>query len=72
MPFKDISYLELWRLLCSAKENRLCCCGPGHYEEHVCEIILKLDHRFRSRLNDFLSRNLAALMFNEPKPFVPF
>ena len=21
MPFKDISYLELWRLLCSAKKN---------------------------------------------------
>ena len=40
MLFKDISYLELWRLLCSADWNHLCSFGRSHYEENFCEIIL--------------------------------
>ena len=43
MPFKDTSYLELWRVLCSAEQNHLCNFGTGHNEEHFYEIILNLD-----------------------------
>ena len=38
MPFKVLSYLELWWPLCSAERNHLCSFGPGFYEEHFCEI----------------------------------
>ena len=41
--FKDISYLELWRLFCSAERNHLCNFGRGYSEEQLCEIILNLD-----------------------------
>ena len=47
MMFKDISYLELWHLFCSAEGNHLCNFGKGHYEEQFCEIILNLDQWFR-------------------------
>ena len=47
MPFKDISYLELWQPLCSMEQNQLSSIGPGLYEEHFCEIILNLDQWFR-------------------------
>ena len=47
MPFKDISYPELWQPLCSVEQNQLCSFGPGLYEEHFCKIILNLDHLFR-------------------------
>ena len=40
MPFKGISYLELWQLLFSAERNHLCNFGRGYYEEHICEMIL--------------------------------
>ena len=40
MPFKDISYLELWRLLRLAERNHLCNFGIVHHEEQLCEIIL--------------------------------
>ena len=43
MPFKDISYLELWQRFCSAERKDLCYFGRGYYEEHFCEIILNLD-----------------------------
>ena len=43
MPFKDISYLELWWPLCTVERNHLCSFGPRHYEEHFCEIILNLE-----------------------------
>ena len=37
----------------------------GYNEEQFCEIILNLNQWFRRcRLNDFLSRALAALMFS--------
>ena len=61
MSFKDISYLELWRPFCSAKQNHLCKVGIGHHKEHFCEITLNLDQWFgRSRLKDFLSRALET------------
>ena len=44
MSYKDDSYLELWRPLCSAEWKHLCNYGRGHYEEQFCEIILNLDH----------------------------
>ena len=31
MPFKDISYLELWQPFCSAEQNHLCNFGRGQY-----------------------------------------
>ena len=68
MPFKGISYLELWLLFCcSAERNHLCNFGRGHYEEQLCEMILNLDQWFRRRclLRYFLSGALAALLFSE-------
>ena len=54
--------------------NRLCNCGKGHHEVHFCEIILNLDKWFRSRccFKDFLSRALAANLFDGAKPFLQF
>ena len=43
MPFKDISYPELWWPLCSVDHNHLCNFGRGYHEEHFCKIILNLD-----------------------------
>ena len=40
MPFKDISYLELWRPLSSAEWNHLCSCGRGHNKKHFYDTIL--------------------------------
>ena len=39
MPFKDISYLELWWPFCSAEQNHLCNFGRRFQEEQFCEII---------------------------------
>ena len=39
MPFKGISYLELWQPFCSAERNHLCNFGRGYYEEQFREII---------------------------------
>ena len=33
--------------LCSAEQNHLCSFGPGHYENHFCEVILNLEQWFR-------------------------
>ena len=33
MPYKDISYLELWQPFSSAEWNHLCNFGRGHHEE---------------------------------------
>ena len=43
MPFKGISYLELWLPFCSAEQNHLCNFGRGYQEEQFCEIIFNLD-----------------------------
>ena len=42
MLFKDISYLELWQVFCSAEQNHLSNFGRGYYEEQFCEIIFEL------------------------------
>ena len=64
MPFKGISYLELWQPFCSAEQNHMHNFSRGYYEEQFREIILNLDQWFRRcRLNDFLSGALAALLF---------
>ena len=57
MSFKD-TYLELWRLFCSAEQNPFCNFGRGQ----LCEVILNLGQWFgrRSCLKDFSSRALAA------------
>ena len=71
MPFRGISYLELWQPFFSAKHNHLCNFGKGYYEEQFCEIILNLGRWFRGcRIKDFLSGALAALLFSGEKPFM--
>ena len=57
MPFKNISYLDLWQPLCSVELNHLCNFGRGHYEKQLCEIMINLDEWFRRRyhLKIFLS-----------------
>ena len=47
MPFKYISYLELWRPFCSKEQIQLCNFSRGYHEEELCEITLNLDQRFR-------------------------
>ena len=49
MPFKHISYLELWKSLYSAEQNRLCSFRPGDNVEHFREIVLNLDQWFQRR-----------------------
>ena len=65
MPFKGISYLELWQPCCSAEHYLLCIFGRGYYEEQFFEIILNFDQWFKRscRLTDFLSRALVAILF---------
>ena len=58
MSFNDISYLELWQPLYSAKQNHLCIIDRSQHEEQLCEIVLNLDYLFRRRCR--LSRALAA------------
>ena len=54
--FKDISYLELWPLVCSAEWNHLCNFGRGHYEEQFYEFISNFGQclRRRHRLKRFI------------------
>ena len=71
MLFKDIHYLELWLPFCSAPWNHFDNFGREHYEEQFCEIIKNFGQWFkRCSFKDFLSRALAALLFNEAKPFM--
>ena len=65
MSFKDISYLELWQLLCSVDWNHLCNIGRRHHEEQSCEIILNLDHWFRRKC-----RFKVFLIWSSGSPFV--
>ena len=55
MPFKGISYMELWQPFCSVECNHLCNFSIGYQEEQFCEIILNLGQGFRRRclLEDF-------------------
>ena len=74
MPFKGISYLELWQHFCSAERNYLCNFGRRYYEEQFCEIILNLGQWFRRRccVKDFISGALADLLFRGAEPFMQF
>ena len=74
MPFRVISYLDIWQHFCSAECNHLCNFGRGYYEETLFEIILNLSQWFRSRccLKDFLSGALLALLFGGAEPFLQF
>ena len=47
MPFKCISYMQLWQLFCSAEWNHLCNYGRGYYEKQFCEIILNFGQWLR-------------------------
>ena len=35
MQFKNFSYRELWKHLCSVKSKHLCSFGPEHHEKHL-------------------------------------
>ena len=73
MPFKSISYLELWKPFCSAERNHLCNFGRGYHEEQFYEIILSLGQWFiRCRLKDFLSGALVTFLFSGAEPFMQF
>ena len=65
MSYKDISYLELWKPLCSVDWNHLCNIGRRHHEEHPCEIILNLDQWFRRKC-----RLKVFLIWSSGSPFV--
>ena len=54
MSFIDLSYLELWQLICLADRNLLCNFVKGHHKQHFFEIILNLDQQFRCRLKDLI------------------
>ena len=58
MPFKGISYLDIWQSFCSAECSHLLNFGRGYPEEQFCEFILNLGQWFRRRcrLKYFLSR----------------
>ena len=70
IPFKGISYLELWQPFCYTEQNHLCNVFRGYYEEQFCEIILNSDQWFRRcHLKDYLFGALAALKFSGAKQF---
>ena len=73
MPYKDISYLELWWPFCSVAQNHFGNFGRGHNEEQFYEIILNMDQWFgKCYLKYFLSGTLAALLLSKAEPFVQF
>ena len=65
MLFKDISYLESWRILCSADWNHFRNGGRRHHEVQYCEIILNLDQRVRRKYH-----LKAFLIWSSDNPFV--
>ena len=74
MSFKDISYLELWRPLCSTEQNHLCNFKGEYPEEHFYESIFNLDlwSRRWCCLKYFLSGALAVLVFSGADPYMQF
>ena len=55
IPFKDISYLELWQPFYSVERNHLCNFSSKYQDVQFCENILNLDQWFRRcRLKIFL------------------
>ena len=67
MPFKDISYLELWQPFCLAERNHLCKFGRRHHEEQFCKIILNLVQTYliHSLLYNKHSTNNITKQLNE-------
>ena len=65
MPFKDISYVEFWRPLCSEDQNLLCNFGRRFHEEQFCEIILNFALWFRRKY-----RLKVFLIWSSGSPFV--
>ena len=73
MPFKDISYLELWWPFCSAEWNHLCNLVEGITRKNSEKNILNLDQWFRRcHLKDFSSGTVEVLLFSGAEPFVQF
>ena len=72
MPFKCISYLELWQPFCSGEHNHLCNFGRGYQEEQFSANILNLGQWFRRRcrLKYFLSGALGTLLFSGEELFM--
>ena len=67
MPFKGISYLELWQPFCSVECNHLCNFGRGYYEEQFCAIILNYGGSVvqeKTSLKDFLSGAVVVPLFD--------
>ena len=67
MSFRCISYLELWRPLCSAKQIHLCNFGRGIMRNRFGPVFSSI-----FVLMYFLSRALAAPLFSRASPFVQF
>ena len=73
MPFKGISYLELWKPICSAERTHLCNFGGGYYEQQFCKIILNLDMVQEMSTKMFYNSGaLAALLFSGVELFMKF
>ena len=70
--FKDISHLELWRLLYYARQNSLCNFGTSDHEEQFCEIIWNLNSSGDVIVRYFLSIALEAVLFSRVDPLVQF
>ena len=66
LPFKGISYLELWQFFYLTECNHLCNLSKGYYKKQCCETILILGQWFRRRcrLKGFLSGALVAHLFS--------
>ena len=54
------------------EQTHLCNLFRGHYQQHICEIILDFHRLFRRgyRLNIFLSTALVAVLFGGVNPAV--
>ena len=68
MLFKDISYLELWRPLCSVEQNQFFNCTRAHFENNICEIIFEFGPVDQDVY--FVSIALVDIFFSGVKPFV--
>ena len=69
-PFKAISYLELWRPICSADQNHLCNAGRRRHEEQFRDWTSGSGGNVIKR--HFLSGAPAALLFSGAEQLVQF
>ena len=65
MPFKYISYLELWQPFCSAERNHFSHFGRRYPQEQFWDFFLNLGQWFRSRccLKDFYPVQLSGTIY---------